>query len=112
MEKQGAWWDKLGKPQYGGEMVIRANWNIVNFDPYNAPLGNIHVGLDGNTGIGRLDIGPGSIRLQSPLASFAISKGRPGGKLGVYRTKHLCCPFAQGNSLAGHTAGKRPGVHR
>ena len=28
------WWDKLGKPQYGGEMVIRANRNIVNFDPY------------------------------------------------------------------------------
>jgi ABC-type transport system substrate-binding protein len=28
------WWDKLGKPQYGGEMTIRANRNIVNFDPY------------------------------------------------------------------------------
>ena len=28
------WWDKLGKPQYGGEMVIRANKNITNFDPY------------------------------------------------------------------------------
>jgi ABC-type transport system substrate-binding protein len=24
----------LGKPQYGGEMVIRANKNITNFDPY------------------------------------------------------------------------------
>lgn len=30
----GNWWDKLGKPQYGGEIVIRANRNIVNFDPY------------------------------------------------------------------------------
>ena len=30
----GNWWDKLGKPQYGGEMVIRASRNIVNFDPY------------------------------------------------------------------------------
>jgi len=30
----GNWWDKLGKPQYGGEMVIRADRNIVNFDPY------------------------------------------------------------------------------
>ena len=35
MEKKAArWWDKLGKPQYGGEMVIRVNRNIVNFDPY------------------------------------------------------------------------------
>jgi peptide/nickel transport system substrate-binding protein len=30
----GKWWDKLGKPQYGGELVIRANRDIVNFDPY------------------------------------------------------------------------------
>jgi ABC-type transport system substrate-binding protein len=29
----GRWWDKLGKPQYGGEMVIGAK-NIENFDPY------------------------------------------------------------------------------
>ncbi len=27
------WWDKLGEPQYGGELVIRASRNIVNFDP-------------------------------------------------------------------------------
>jgi peptide/nickel transport system substrate-binding protein len=32
--KGGNWWDKLGEPQYGGEMVIRASRNIVNFDPY------------------------------------------------------------------------------
>ena len=38
----GNWWDKLGQPQYGGEIIIRANWDIVNFDPYNAPLGTIH----------------------------------------------------------------------
>jgi len=30
----GNWWDKLGKPQYGGEMVIRASRNLDNFDPY------------------------------------------------------------------------------
>ncbi len=43
MEKKAVkWWNKLGKPQYGGEMVILANWNIENFDPYNAPFGNIH----------------------------------------------------------------------
>jgi hypothetical protein len=25
MKKTEAWWNELGKPQYGGEMVIRAN---------------------------------------------------------------------------------------
>src|SRR5271157_1606142 len=34
MRTKGNWWDKLGKPQYGGEMVIRASRNIVNFDPF------------------------------------------------------------------------------
>jgi len=33
-KKTGKWWDQLGKPSYGGELVIRANWNIMNFDPY------------------------------------------------------------------------------
>jgi hypothetical protein len=30
----GSWWDKLGKPQYGSEMVIRSTTNIANFDSY------------------------------------------------------------------------------
>ena len=34
MRTKGNWWEKLGKPQYGGEMVIRASRNIVNFDPF------------------------------------------------------------------------------
>ena len=34
MEKNTAWWEKLGKPQYGGEMVIRLNRKIINLDPY------------------------------------------------------------------------------
>jgi peptide/nickel transport system substrate-binding protein len=34
VKRKDAWWDKLGNPQYGGEMIIRANRNIVNFDPY------------------------------------------------------------------------------
>ena len=39
------WWDKLGEPQYGDEMVIRANRNIVNFDPYfTEGLTNIYGG--------------------------------------------------------------------
>ena len=32
--KARRWWYKLGEPQYGGELVIRASRNIVNFDPY------------------------------------------------------------------------------
>jgi peptide/nickel transport system substrate-binding protein len=28
------WWDKLGKPQYGGQLTIRASRNIENLDPY------------------------------------------------------------------------------
>jgi peptide/nickel transport system substrate-binding protein len=35
LEKKTAhWWDKLGTPQYGDEMVIRVERDIVNFDPY------------------------------------------------------------------------------
>jgi ABC-type transport system substrate-binding protein len=34
MEKKDAWWDNLGKPQYGGNIVIRANRNIISFDPH------------------------------------------------------------------------------
>ena len=34
MKKQANWWEKLGEPQYGGEMVIRSSGNITNFDPY------------------------------------------------------------------------------
>jgi len=30
----GNWWDKLGKPQYGGQLTIRASRNIENFDVY------------------------------------------------------------------------------
>jgi len=30
------WWDSLDKPQYGGEIKIRASRNIENFDPYYA----------------------------------------------------------------------------
>ncbi len=34
MENYHSWWEKLGKPQYGGEFNIRLNRKIVNFDPY------------------------------------------------------------------------------
>jgi hypothetical protein len=36
MKGSNAWWYHLGKPQYGGEIVIRSSRNIVNFDPYFA----------------------------------------------------------------------------
>ena len=31
----GNWWNNNPKPQYGGELVIRNNRDIVSFDPYN-----------------------------------------------------------------------------
>jgi len=34
LNKKVMWWDKLGKPQYGGELVISSPSNIENFDPY------------------------------------------------------------------------------
>jgi peptide/nickel transport system substrate-binding protein len=34
--QSGNWWDSFGKPQYGGELVIRVKTNFVNFDPINA----------------------------------------------------------------------------
>ena len=30
----GNWWDKLGVPQYGGEIVLRLNKDITGWDPY------------------------------------------------------------------------------
>jgi peptide/nickel transport system substrate-binding protein len=39
--KTERWWDKLGTPQYGGEMIIRSNRNIVSFDP--SAGGGVHM---------------------------------------------------------------------
>jgi peptide/nickel transport system substrate-binding protein len=36
MKKDVAWWDKLGEPQYGGEMVIRSTTNPSNLDPIHS----------------------------------------------------------------------------
>ena len=35
-KKDTNWWDKLGKPQHGGEMVLRIDSDIAAFDPYVA----------------------------------------------------------------------------
>jgi hypothetical protein len=56
------WWDKFGKPQYGGEMIIRASRNIVNFDPFsNGALTTIQTAW--------------MEKLQNVLASFPIPQG-------------------------------------
>ena len=34
MKNNSAWWDKLGEPQYGGEIVLRIDSDITNYDPY------------------------------------------------------------------------------
>jgi len=67
----GNWWKKLSKPQYGGEMVIRANWDIANFDTYfTEQLTSIYEGW--------------TERLV----------GRTGRKLRVYRYSASCCSSA------------------
>ncbi len=35
----GNWWDKLGKPQYGGKVVLRQNNDVAKFDPYQGAQG-------------------------------------------------------------------------
>ena len=37
----GKWWDSLGVPQYGGELVLRCNTDINNFDTYVSTLNSI-----------------------------------------------------------------------
>ena len=33
----GKWWDKLGKPTYGGDMTLSSPTNITGWDDYNSP---------------------------------------------------------------------------
>ena len=35
IKRKAEWWDKLGQPRYGGELVLRIDRNLSNFDPYN-----------------------------------------------------------------------------
>ena len=46
------------------------------------------------------------------LASCQYLKGQLAESWEFTEPKHLCCPSAQRNPLAGHTAGKWPGVYR
>ena len=85
MRPGGNWWDKLGKPQYGGEMVIRANMNIKNFDPYfDKGLTSIYGGgwKDWSLMIGHWIRQSGTIK--HGLAPLPVYERPTGGKLGVY----------------------------
>ena len=33
-DKPSPWWEQIGRPEYGGEIVLRINRDIANFDPY------------------------------------------------------------------------------
>jgi len=66
----GQWWDKLGKPQYGGEMVIRVKNKIVNFDPYYGVQNTqIHSAWLEKLHTDDWTTGPGGVRLQNVLPS-------------------------------------------
>jgi len=91
----GKWWDKLGAPQYGGEITIRANRNIQNFDPYfdESNLCSIQgAWMEG------WPVMIGSWIRQPGIPNWAgIPSGEerpPGGKLGVYRASHPRGAFA------------------
>jgi peptide/nickel transport system substrate-binding protein len=33
-DKPSPWWEQIGRPEYGGEITLRLNRDIANFDPY------------------------------------------------------------------------------
>ena len=108
----GNWWDKLGKPQYGGEIVIRASRNIENFDPYFSEGPNQHIWrMDGKAGCRRLDIGPCNMGLYNGLASGQVHEG-PTCESWEFTNQVLMLSICEGNSLAEYSAGKWPGVYR
>jgi len=51
----GHWWDKLGTPTYGGEMVIRIDKDVVSFDPYYGTQMTLNSAKYGKTARRRLD---------------------------------------------------------
>ena len=99
--------EKLNKPQYGGTMNLRIDSDIVTFDPNDKSFRySIMSGWLETLHAGYWPSGAGAIRPQ--IRPSELYKLPPGRKLGVYRTRHLCCSSAQGSTLAGYTAGKRP----
>jgi len=84
---------KLGMPEYGGELAIRANNKIVNFDPYDAPSGNIHSAWMERLVSGDWTLDP-SVFDFLPHWHPSQSLKDIWRKLGIYRPRHLCRAFA------------------
>jgi len=108
MENKYNWWDKLGKPQYGGEMVIRLNRKIVNFDPYfGYHLTQIHTAW-----LEKMFVTIGRWRRKSMTTpktpSEPVGKRSFGRNLGIYRPIHIRGSFTSRDTLAKYSASKRP----
>ena len=64
VETGGKWWDKLGSRNTAVKWLFEPAGTLMNFDPYFSEDAYEHIwGVDGKTGLGRLDIGPGSMGL-------------------------------------------------
>ena len=95
MKSKIAWWDKLGKPQYGGEMVIRASRNIENFDPYfSEALTSIYGGWMERLVSDDWTLDPAVWDYKMAWHPSQYHERPTGGKLGVYESKHPCYPSA------------------
>ena len=114
MEKKTTnWWDKLGEPQYGDEMVIRVERDIVNFDPYFTEGLTEHLRrLAGKAGLRRLDAGPGeSGILQLAWHPAKYHEEATWRKAGNFRHRapmsYICARECTGRNCP---AGQRPGI--
>ena len=108
MEKQMSnWWDKLGTPQYGGEMVVRSARNIVNFDPYNgAHLTEIYGAWLERLCAGDATIDPAVFSYQT-MAPPHLLRGHLAESWGIDpRPVHSGFPSPQRHPLAKSAAGK------
>ena len=91
----GNWWDKLGKPQYGGEMVIRASRNIENFDPYfNERLTSIQVVWMERLVSDDWTLDPAAWDYRMALHPNRYRKGQLAESWEFPDPKYSCCPSA------------------
>ena len=111
MKNKMSWWEKLGRPQYGGEMVIRASRNIVNFDPYFG-VGPVHIVTAWMERLVADDwtVDPTIFDYKPLWHPSQYLKGQLAENWGVYGSEHLCCPFTQRDYLARYPARKRTRV--
>ena len=73
----GNWWDSLGTPQYGGEIVLRTSDDVTNFDPYYAAqlvtvMGGWMEPLFGDD----WTLDPSIFDYKLPVVDFNLKKGR------------------------------------